>query len=240
MKELGLSDYEEKCYKASLKFNSLSAPEIAKEAHIPVTSVHRNLYSLVDKGFISLLQKNPMLFKAIKPEIAVANAIKIKQNKLSEIEKSIINSLKDIKKNKQEEEKEIIDIVRGRDQTFKLNNMLFQQAKKEVLVVGGGRKQDILDTIHNVRNAASRRVDCKLISGRYPDVDINLLKNISEAGMQVKAQSTSIRYVVCDRKELLLILREPKERICLHIKSEIMASVFSQHFDLLWKKAKPI
>jgi len=244
LQQIGLSDYESRCYLCLLKYDSLSAKEIAKQTNIPQTSVHRNLYSLIDKKFIFLVQKEPMLFRAIKPETAVKNYIIEKNKNFHLIEKELLKELESIKQTTEiQQEQDILEILRGRRQTFITNNRLLEKAEKEILVIGGGRTQTILDVIRPSKKAREKGVEYKFISGRYPNVNLKLMKEMKSAGISIKAYPIkNIRLIVIDKKESLLIIKDKnlKERVSLHILSEDLAKLFADYFDTLWKKSKKI
>lgn len=73
LKELGLSQYESRCYRVLIRYGTLIGKDIASKSGVPPTSVYRNLESLQKKGFVQLLQKEPRVYQAVDPETAVSS-----------------------------------------------------------------------------------------------------------------------------------------------------------------------
>jgi len=240
LKQLGLSEYEAKCYLTLIKHNYLSASEIANKTKIPPTSVHRNLYSLIDKKFIYITQKEPMLFKAIKPEIAIETFIQNKQKELNTLKTDLVKELKNIKLTKKTKEKEVLNIAIGREQTYMLCNQLIQKANKEILIVGGGRAQAVIDTIHRTNESLKNNVKYHLLIGRK-DTDKEILKELKQKGVIIKYFPTKdIRLIISDKKETLLIVKNSGKRIALQIMNNELSKLFADYFYNLWEKAKKL
>jgi len=242
LKQMGLSSYESKCYLCLLKHNTLTAKEIAKYTNIPQTSIHRNLYSLIDKKLVFLSQKNPMKFKAINPEIAISNYVKNKEKQLKLLETNLISELKNINKVQNiKKDDEIIEIVRGRAQTFAISNKIIENSKKEILVIGGGRTQTILKVLPSTKLIKEKNIDYKLILGKNNELNFDLLNEMKNFGVIIKQNNiNNIRLIIIDKKELLLIIKDKKikERLSLHISSEDLAKLFADYFYGMWKKSK--
>ena len=88
IEKLGLSPYESKCYLTLVKYGNLSGKEIAKHSSVPPTSVYRNLEALQRKGFVQIIQKEPLMYQIVDPDIAIHSYIKISKTKI-EIQKVI-------------------------------------------------------------------------------------------------------------------------------------------------------
>ena len=71
LEKIGLSPYEAKCYVALLRHGNKKGNDIADIAGIPRTSVYPNLKSLESKGFVTQLQKEPKIYQAKDPEVAI-------------------------------------------------------------------------------------------------------------------------------------------------------------------------
>ena len=80
LQKWGLSPYEAKCYYTLLTYGNLIGKEIAKYSNVPPTSVYRNLESLKEKGFVQIIQKEPLTYQAVDPKIAIASFSEKKEN----------------------------------------------------------------------------------------------------------------------------------------------------------------
>ena len=76
LRKLGLSPYESKCYLALVKQGNLLGKEIAEKSGVPPTSVYRNLETLQKRGLVQIVQKEPFVYQAVEPEIALPAYVK--------------------------------------------------------------------------------------------------------------------------------------------------------------------
>tara|TARA_Y100000034_G_scaffold109360_1_gene140619 strand:+ start:934 stop:1680 length:747 start_codon:yes stop_codon:yes gene_type:complete len=243
LKKLGLSNYEIKCYTTLIQYGNLNSRNIAKKSNVPPTSVYRNLERLQEKGFVSMIQKEPMVFRAIKPEIAIKTLIKRKMKNLKEFENESIEELNKLEKGKIiEKREEVLEIYKGKKQSMHITEELIKQSKKEFLIIGKGSKNSLLKIIHNLKFAIKRGVKIKFIITKYKTNNpmIPLLKKM---GLKLRYYPIDgFAFLLKDRSQTQMIIKMPKkeDRIVLMIKNASLAKVHGDYFDSIWKKATPL
>ena len=98
LEKLGLSEYESKAYVALLKCGSLNTNQLSKESGVPQSKIYDALYKLSQKNFVQVLDVRPKLFQANEPKKAIALLIRSRTAELEKMEKSISDSLVNLKK----------------------------------------------------------------------------------------------------------------------------------------------
>ncbi len=248
LKEMGLSSYEAKSYLTLLLHGSLSGTEIAKISGVPPTSVYRNLESLQRIGFIRLLQKDPFVFCAIDPHIAIPSFSKTQKQKMDELSKTTIQQLQEMKKTQPtpkniKKQENIWEVYSGRQQSYKLCKELISSSHKEMLLIGGGEKQSLLDIIHDLKKAVARRVECKFIVTTANSCNI-IIEEMKKSGIKIRhAPVHGISLIIKDRGVSQMVIKDrvlKEERIALKITNNDFAKVHAEYFDGLWKKARTI
>jgi HTH-type transcriptional regulator, sugar sensing transcriptional regulator len=244
LRKLGLSPYESKCYLTLVRFGNLLGKEIAKKSNVPPTSVYRNLETLQKKGFVQLIQKEPLVYQAVDPEIAIQTHIINQKEQLDILEKNTISELKSIKKTGVIEKKEeVLEVYAGRKQSYNLGKKLIQQSKKEFLIIGRGTKKSILDLIHPLKSAVKKGVNCKFIITTY-EKNKELVEELKKAGVKIKhLPLTGFSLLVKDRTESQVVIKDKnlkEERVVLRIKSKDLSQAHATYFDSMWKKATPL
>lgn len=241
LKKLGLSPYESKCYLALVKYGNLLGKDIAKKSGVPPTSVYRNLETLQKRGLVQMVQKEPLIYQAVDPEIAIKTYVKSQKENLDTLQENTINELVSIKKTGIIEKiEEVLEVYSGREQSYNLGKKLIQQSKKEFLILGRGTKKSILDILHTLKSASKRNVNCKLIITTY-DKNGELIEELKKSKIKVKyLPLTGFSLLIKDREESQIVIKNEKlkeERIVLNIKSKDLSQAHAHYFDSIWKKA---
>ena len=248
LQKLGLSPYESKSYVALLKHGSLGGKEVAKSSGGPPTSVYRNLESLREKGFVQLLQQEPLVYRAVEPEIALTHFVNYRKVLLEEAENEAIRELNQIKETggigKREE---VLEVYAGREQSYALGKRLILEAKTEVLMIGRGTGQSILNLIHDLKAAVERKVEAKFIITTY-DENKELVQLLKDEGVKVKYFPLhNFSMLVKDGEESQLVVKGEKEdkrvkeqRTVLRIKSRDLAKAHQHYFHSIWRKATSV
>ena len=240
LQKLGLSPYEAKCYVALLKYGNLGGKELAKKSHVPPTSVYRNLESLREKGFVQLLQKEPLIYQAVNPEIALTHYVNFKKVLLEEVEGEALSELNEIKKVNVEKKEEVLEIYSGREQAYTIGKRLIKESKKEFLLIGRGSKQSIIDLIHELKSAIERNVKVKFI--------MTTLDNNKKLIQLLKDEKISVKYYPLQNFSLLvkdgevsqIVVKRSKERIIMKIKNKDLSQAHQHYFNSIWRKATPL
>lgn len=241
---MGLSPYESKCYLALVRSGNLLSKDIAKKSGVPPTSVYRNLETLQKRGLVQVIQKEPLVYQAVEPEIAIPTYVNTQKEELEHIQKETITELTSIKKTGViEKQEEVLEVYSGREQSYKLGKKLIQQSKKEFLLIGRGTKQSILDLIHSLRSAVKRDVTCKFIITTH-DENKDLIEELKNSGVKIKYNPLrGFSLLVKDREESQIVIKDDKlkeKRIILNIKNKDLSEAQAHYFDSIWRKATPV
>ena len=94
LREIGLTEYEEKIYLTLLKQGTLTGGQVSKLSKVPHGRTYEVLNNLAEKGFVSVLPIKPKIFKAVDPKIAINSTINNQINDLHELGKIIPSQLK--------------------------------------------------------------------------------------------------------------------------------------------------
>ena len=241
LQKLGLSPYEAKCYYTLLVYGNLIGKEIAKHSNVPPTSVYRNLESLKEKGFVQIIQKEPLTYQAVDPKIAVASFSEKKEEELKQLKDDSIAQLSSIKKKPVlDKREEVLEVYQGRKQSYDLGKKLIQQSQKEFCLVGKGTSQSIIDLIHSLKAAVNRGVDCKFVVTTKMD-NPELIEQLKNFGIKIKYfPLDGFSLLIKDQEESQIVIKDNKlkeERIVLRIKNLDLSKAHADYFSSLWKKA---
>lgn len=114
---IGLTKYEALIYLAAATNGESSAKHVSEITSIPYGKVYEVINSLTKKGFLNNITTKPLKFHAIAPKEALAN-VKSKMNeKLAEAEKTIVEELAPLLKEKNKEK--TISIIEGEENIYR-------------------------------------------------------------------------------------------------------------------------
>jgi len=85
LKEYGLSDNETKIYLALLKQLEVTAYALAKEVHIPRSTVYLSLDSLIEMNLVSSIKKNGTFYYFAESPKQLLSVLEKKQNLITEV-----------------------------------------------------------------------------------------------------------------------------------------------------------
>jgi len=244
LQKLGLSPYEAKCYVALLKYGRMGGKETAKKAGVPPTSVYRNLESLREKGFVQLLQQEPLVYRAVEPGIALTHYVNFKKILLEEVENEAIkelNLIKDKEAGWVDKREEVLEVYSGREQAYAIGKRLINESKKEFLMIGRGEKQSIIDLIPDLKSAVAKEVEVRFIITTY-DENKELIQLLKDEGIKIKYFPLhNFSLLIKDGEESQIVLKREKEkRIVLKIMNKDLSQAHVDYFNSIWKKATPV
>jgi sugar-specific transcriptional regulator TrmB len=242
LRRIGLTEYETKSYIALLTYGSMPGRAVADKSGVPPTRVFDALKSLSDKGFVSITSEKPMMFQAIEPEIAVKGFLNERISSLQNIEKTVIESLKNIKKPLTTEEiKEKVIVTHGFDNMFKIGNDMFEKAKKEVLIFSSGEE---IPYSHKIawKKATNRGIKTRFIAQKFDKENVHILKEFKELGAAIRHYpSKDYSIAIQDKERVCIIVKnpsDPKDRIITLFDSKDLARSLADWFEVIWNKAK--
>ena len=115
LRQLGLSEYEEKAYKALIQLGKASASEISREGQVSYGKIYEVLASLERKGLVMVIPEKTKKFVPSDPK-NLMKLIDNKEKQLAEIRKEV----KDLKQVYDVHEEEIVKLAKGKRNFYKI------------------------------------------------------------------------------------------------------------------------
>ncbi len=236
LEDLGLSKTEIKVYLTLLELGASSAGIILEKSHLPNSTVHRDLNSLIEKGIISfILEGKRKVYQATDPE-QFYTFIEEKKRRFSEILPELKSKQGTVRK------KEVATVYKGVRGIKEAYNIMINTKGKEYNTFGGGEITAQIMGWTWWLNLHKRRVANKLPSRQVFDM------TVKEGAKDIeKNPITKIRYVnkefaqfqetviVGDTVSINVFSENPYSFV---IKDEKVADSYRKHFELLWKNAR--
>jgi sugar-specific transcriptional regulator TrmB len=233
LKRVGLNEYESRVYASLLRLGEASASETSKEAGIPRARVYDVLLGLEKKGFVFVNPTRPIKFKAFQPETALSN---FEENKRKEFEEHLqeLNSIKEkisqtftgIKK--EPSSSEGVWLLKGKQSIYSAISECLSKTSESVLI-----SSSELNALQKL-NAFKQKIDSLNKKGvkftvKAPSTsELRKFKGL----IKVRASSLNSRFVVFDKKNVLLFLtnetEKEREEKALLIESPFIASYLSR------------
>lgn len=236
LQQIGLSPYEGACYLALLKKGQLKGHEVAGEAKIPRTSAYPALERLQSKGFVTLVQSSPKVYRANDPETAIRGFVNSQKDSLDSSGERAIDVLKRVETDKGVPE---VELMVGSAQSYAAARKLGDTTEKEFWVIGSGSVSSLSSAAQYWSGLVRRGVDVRVMIAEIGSPDI--LKEIRKSGVQIRLSSLrDISLIVSDRKVAHVALKSgnlPRGRMVLRIVHEEFARMHAEFFERMWRKA---
>jgi len=236
---LGLTKQESLVYQLLLTEGALTASEISKKLNLIRNASYRLLRKLVGIGFITLLDTTPATFQARRPSAAIDYYLKGRINDLEDYASQSIASLTEISK----PNKTRIDFISNKNEMFSLYARFAKEAKKQILIISIG--EDVPDETRLAnRDALAKNINIRFIPQKYDKENRNLLEAWKKMGIQVRYyEDAGYHLVIFDQDKAILMAsntQKPTERNGVVIYSQSIAKALTNHFEVIWGKAKQI
>ncbi|MFH1398648.1 MAG: helix-turn-helix domain-containing protein [Candidatus Woesearchaeota archaeon] len=245
LRELGLTEYEEKVYMTLLKEGSLTGGKVSRLSGVPHGRTYEVLNSLAKKGFVSILPIKPKLFKAVSPEIAVREYIHDKIAGLHRLADTVPSELQKVKEVQIAEKwlGENITIVSGKDNMLKIIKNSIVTSKKYVKSMFTYELEPF-QVIQAQQEAIKRGVKIRYIATKLTTKGLEMMKRDIARGIDVRyfpvqELRISIRDGV-DSFQTFVNPINPKDRITIFVESQELTNALEHYFDTLWRKAKKV
>jgi sugar-specific transcriptional regulator TrmB len=237
LQDLGLTQSEIKIYLTLLELGSASAGPILDHAHVPNSTLHRDLNSLIEKGLINFIREGKRkVYQATNPE-HFFEFIEDKKRRFQEILPELKQRQSQVKK------EEIAGVYKGIRGIKEVYNIMVNSPGSEYNTFGGGHITVEIMTLPWWENLHKRRVANKLPSRQVFDLTVK-----PDAGGIESNPMTKIRYV--DKEfaqfqetviagDYVAIAVFTENPYAFLIKDKAVADSYRKHFELLWKQAKP-
>lgn len=239
LKRLGLSEYESKVYITLVREGTLTGINASKASGVPQGKIYETLYKLMEKGFASVMNAKPKLFKAIDPEIALKQYIKSKKENLEDLEKNLPKRIKQLSSLRTKETDEKVSIFRGKKNAFTASHYLMDSASKSIdmmftfEIIQALTKRILLDK-------KSKGLKIRILATKTENKP--LIREILDYGVKVRYYPVQeIRIFIKDGKESniqILNKKNLQDRTNILIQSEELSKALTHYFDKVWEKAE--
>lgn len=230
LQEAGLTGNEAQVYLELLKKGELSANQIAKNLGIDRTLTYTILNHLIEKGQVKyILKQGKKMFSSSNPE-NLLNKVKAKEVLIT----GLISELKNLKKETPQETQ--INIYEGKEG---LRTILHLVLKHNGFCSFGatGRAFHALYEMPAIAKQLEKSADMKIkIVGnkKLKGTEAFDLKGVEFRYLDIKSEATTS--IFGDYVSIHMIKNKP---IIILIKNKDIAESYRNHFNLLWKTAKP-
>jgi sugar-specific transcriptional regulator TrmB len=217
LQQLGLKEYEAKCFVALTRLPSANAKEISDASEVPRTRVYDAARVLETKGLIEIQHGNPQQFRAVP----ITEAIKTLQKEYEDRTETLRDTLEGLgtapEGNDTDEIHEIWSLSGGTAIEHR-TLQLFDEAESELVVVAGDASLLSAATVERLHSAQDRGVTV-LIGAVSDELQSRVQTELPDAevfvsGLEWLASSGSIggeteinRIVLVDRSTILVSTR---------------------------------
>ena len=229
--KLGMSSYKIETYLSLLKIHSGTIQEIAKVSKVPSCKLYENLKWLNEKGFISQVIEKPLTYKANNPKIILKSEIHKKRDFLTDMEVE----LKKLNLPFLESDKDLVEVSKSKEAFI---NKLKESISNLQISISYLTKNWELDA-ELLRLLIKKQKQGVKIRALGP-LDKKKTKLIKETKIKIRDYSpATTRFSVFDKKIVAIRLRKQEDNYySIWIKSELLAEILENYFNMLWKLAK--
>jgi len=223
LRSFGLSSYEAKSYVSLASLGPSEPKKVAKDAHIPYTSVYPALESLEEKGWVEEVLAKPVTYRAKNPE-------RVKGMISSKLDEAF-GSLERIYRSEAPEEAELVYTLRGDEKVRAKIYEMLRGAKESIVIVAPTIGLEDAKIMELMSEAIERGAKVRAICDEEA---IGLLP----PGVETRTGNQVAFDLLVDDKVALIGL--PDHSACGWIDSPAVASHFKQFLELLWGTSSPL
>lgn len=215
--DFGLTSYEAKAYVALAGLGPSEPKKVAEEARIPYPSAYTALKTLQSKGWVELVVKKPVTYRAKKPGDVKAVISSSLEDTFRELQK--------VYRSEPTEEAELVYTLRGSDKVLAKIYEMLRGARKSVIVVAPAMGLENAKVMELLSRATERGVEVRAICDEEA---VGLLP----PGVEIRTGNQVAFDLLVDDKVALIGL--PDHSACGWVDSPTVASHFKQFLELLW------
>lgn len=160
LEQLGLREYEAKCFVSLTKIRSGTARDVSNHVDVPRTRVYEAVRSLESEGLVEIQHSSPQRFRAIP----IPEAVEVLEDRYRTRIESLEYALNGIRQSSDEQDPEInpeVWSLAGRDTITTRTKRLVDEANTEVLLLIGDSAV-LCDGLH-ARLAAAQERDIDVV-----------------------------------------------------------------------------
>lgn len=155
LQQLGLKEYEAKCFVALTRMPKGSAKEISDITDVPRTRVYDAIRVLEAQGLVEIQHTNPRQYRAVPLEEAAETLRRQYESRVDSVEKMLEN-IDSVDSDDEDDEVHEVWSLTGKDAIGSRTNQLLAEAQTEIVVVFG-RAELIEDKLVEELQSASDR-----------------------------------------------------------------------------------
>jgi sugar-specific transcriptional regulator TrmB len=164
LEQLGLREYEAKCFVSLVKISSGTAREVSEHIDVPRTRVYEAVRSLEAEGLVEIQHSSPQRFRAIPLDDAIDVLEQRHQSRIDRLERALTDIRHDTDANTHIADPEVWSLV-GMETITARTKRLIDGADSEVLLLVGDRTAVRNGVGDHLRDATDRGVDVVVGAG---------------------------------------------------------------------------
>jgi sugar-specific transcriptional regulator TrmB len=233
---IGLTRQEADLYIALYEEGAMTAKNVSKKLNILTNAVYRTAGKLQNKKLITIINKSPLTYQALAPELGLTIYSKARYVDIEQKTKNILNGLSKIKTVKEETK---VELISGKNETYTRGAELANSAKEEFLVISIGEEipEELLLAI---RKAHQRGVTLKLIVHKFDEENRSILESFKKNGYEVRYYPDwGFHMTICDGESALLIVNNPentKQRVGINFYNHGLVKALREYYYSIWEK----
>ncbi|WP_193361396.1 TrmB family transcriptional regulator [Halococcus hamelinensis] len=220
LQELGLKEYEAKCFAALTRLPHGTAKEISDTAEVPRTRVYEAVRVLESKGLVEIQQGNPQRFRAIGVNEAVVILADHYSSRIDELDQAL-HDIENQQESTEQRSHEVWSLTGTTSIAVRAQEMV-NAADEEVFLVVGSEAVLTDDLYESLEEAATTGTDV-LVGALQSETRDAIRDHVPHAevfetglewleGPETESEEASIGVLLMvDRTELLVSSRTPTE-----------------------------
>jgi sugar-specific transcriptional regulator TrmB len=257
LQDIGLNAYESRAYLVLIGHQHFKALEVAGRANIPRQKIYEVLDSLIEKGFVQVVQGKAKQFSAVEPQLALEGYL-VRRKEAFERQWQERQRLAGLLQgdlaavfadgNQGRGPLDYLRIVADNAQIAEEYRRLLVQSSQEYLEFA--KPPFAVDPVAEpmVEQLAAKGVPCQLLfDKRVLDTkgEREKLDRLATAGAEVKlADALPMKLALFDQRRGMISLDDPvvshPQITALVFDHESLASAMSSLFSEFWKRGKPL
>lgn len=234
LQALGFSHYKAETYLSLLKIGSGTIQQISKNSSVPACKLYENLKWLHEQGYLSLTLQKPLTYKINNPQVILQEELNKRKSQLDNIE----TALHKLSFALPPPEADLVQLTNSREAFFRKIKESVANSKSSISYLVKGWTLDA-ELWRLLRNKKKEGVKIRALGPLNPKTRPKT-RWLNQAGIAIRnylPQTT--RFSVFDKKVIVIRLRKDEANYySIWIKSEVLAEILENYFELLWKNAK--
>jgi sugar-specific transcriptional regulator TrmB len=217
---IGLTNYEARCYVSLAALGPSEPRKVADDADVPYSSVYRTLDSLASKGWVDLVVKKPATYRAKKPESIKATV----ESKLEDT----FDVLEKVYNTEPTDEAELVYTLRGSENVLAKIYELVRGAKESIVFVAPTVSLNDRRLLELLDQSLARGIRLRMVA------DEGALALLPSRAEIRRGNLVAVDLLVDDKAALISL---PDYSACGWVDSPTVAGHFKQFLELLWDAA---